>query len=87
MYLDPNLVPLPHGRRVSLVDDASSSGATIEASWALTESLGAEVLACGVAMRQSDRWASRLVLDCAARVVAVFDTPILRAVAEGWARS
>lgn len=87
VYLDPNLVPLLRGKRVVLVDDAISSGATIEAPWALIESLGTEVLACGVAMRQSDRWASRLGPERAAKVVGVFDTPMLTAVADGWARS
>jgi len=87
VYLDPNLVSLLRGKRVVLVDDAISSGATIEAPWALIESLGTEVLACGVAMRQSDRWASRLGPERAAKVVGVFDTPLLTAVPDGWAPS
>src|SRR5690606_6988706 len=35
VYLDPNLLPLLRGRRVVLVDDAASSGATLDAPWQL----------------------------------------------------
>lgn len=86
VYLDPNLLPLIRGRRVVLVDDAVSSGATLDAPWQLVESLGAEVLACGVAMRQSERWVRTLGPERAAKVVGVFDTPMLSAVADGWVR-
>ena len=84
VYLDPNLVPLLRGRRVALVDDAVSSGATLDAPWRLIESLGAEVLACGVVMRQGQRWIGTLGPDRASKVVGVFDTPLLRAVPDGW---
>lgn len=86
VYLDPNLLPLLRGRRVVLVDDAVSSGATLDAPWQLIESVGAEVLACGVVMRQGRRWVDTLGPERAANVVGVFDTPLLRAVADGWAR-
>jgi adenine/guanine phosphoribosyltransferase-like PRPP-binding protein len=86
VYLDPNLLPLLQGRRVVLVDDVVSSGATLDAPWRLIESVGAEVLACGVVMRQSRRWVESLGPERAARVVGVFDTPLLRAVSEGWVR-
>ncbi|MCC6310048.1 MAG: phosphoribosyltransferase [Trueperaceae bacterium] len=84
VYLDPNLVTLLRGRRVVLVDDAVSSGATLDAPWRLVESLGVEVLACGVVMRQSDRWVATRGSERAAKVVGVFDTPMLTAVAGGW---
>lgn len=86
VYLDPNLVPLLKGRRVVLVDDAISSGATADAPWRLVESVGAEVLACGVAMRQSERWVTTLGPERANKVVGVFDTPMLTAVGDGWVR-
>ena len=84
VYLDPNLLPLLRGRRVVLVDDAVSSGATLDAPWRLIESVGAEVLACGVVMRQGQRWVDTLGPDKSATVVGVFDTPLLRAVPDGW---
>lgn len=86
VYLDPNLLPLVRGRKVVLVDDAVSSGATLDAPWQLIESLGAEVLACGVVMRQGRRWADTLGPSRAGKVVGVFDTPLLRAVEGGWVR-
>lgn len=84
VYLDPNLLALVQDRRVVLVDDVISSGATVDAPWRLIENLGAEVVACGVVMRQSSRWVEALGPKRAGRVVGVFDTPVLRAVAEGW---
>ncbi len=86
VYLDPNLAPLLRGRRVVLVDDVVSSGATLDAPWRLIESLGAEVLACGVVMRQGDRWVGTLGHDRATKVVGVFDTPLFTAVPDGWVR-
>src|SRR5690606_13499046 len=86
VFLDPNLLPLLRGRRVVLVDDAVSSGATLDAPWRLIESLGAEVLACGVVMRQGEHWTDTLGPERAAKVLGVFDTPLLRAVADGWVR-
>lgn len=84
VYLDPNLVPLVRGRRVVLVDDAVSSGSTISAPWDLIESLDADVLACGVVMRQSRRWVDALGPARAERVLGVFDSPLLKAVPDGW---
>lgn len=86
VYLDPNLAPLLRGRRVVLVDDVVSSGTTLDLPWRLVESVGAEVLACGVVMRQGDRWARTLGPDRAAKVVGVFDTPLFTAVPDGWVR-
>ena len=84
VYLDPNLLPLVAGQRVALVDDAISTGTTALAVWDLIERLGAEVVAYAVAMRQGRRWADVLGHDRAAKVVSVFDSPLLRAVPEGW---
>lgn len=84
VYLDPNLLPLVQGKRVVLVDDAVSSGSTLGAPWTLIESLGAQVLACGVAMRQGRRWVQTLGPERAARLVGVFDSPLLQAVDGGW---
>lgn len=84
IYLDPHLLPLVTGRRVLLVDDAVSSGTTLRAAWDLLESLGAEVVACGVAMRQGRRWAGVLGEARTTRVHGVFDSPLLQAVPGGW---
>ena len=84
VYLDPHLRPLVEGRRVLLVDDAISTGRTAKAPWDLLQSLGAQVLALGVAMRQGRRWADELGPERADRVIGVFDSPLLRASPQGW---
>ncbi|MGJ7510578.1 phosphoribosyltransferase [Variovorax sp. GT1P44] len=84
IYLDPNLRPLLDGQRLVLVDDAISTGTTLRAAWDLIESLGGNVVACGVAMLQGRRWVDLLGAERAARVVGVFESPLLKAVPEGW---
>lgn len=84
VYLDPNQRSLVQGRRVVLVDDAISSGSTAPPVWDLLERAGAEVVAYGVAMRQGERWRAALGPVRAARVVGVFDSPLLQATGEGW---
>lgn len=84
VYLDPHLLPLVRGKRVVLVDDAVSSGSTLKAPWTLMEDIGADVLACGVAMLQGHRWKETLGADRAARLVGVFESPLLQAVPDGW---
>ncbi|MBS0341021.1 MAG: phosphoribosyltransferase [Proteobacteria bacterium] len=84
IYLDPHLRPLIDGKRLVLVDDAVSTGTTLLAAWDLIESLGGQVVACGVAMLQGRRWTEQLGAERAARVVGVFDSPLLKAVPDGW---
>ena len=85
IYLDPHLLPLLRGARLALVDDALSTGTTMAAVWDLVESLGGDVVACGVAMLQGRRWVEALGPQRVARVMGVFESPLLRAVPEGWA--
>ena len=80
LYLDPRLLPLLQGRRVALVDDVISSGASIAAAIGLLAICGVEPVALGAAMLQSDRWRDRLA-DLGPhwpdRTIGVLRTPIL----------
>lgn len=84
IYLDPNQRSLIEGKRLVLIDDAISTGTTLLAAWELIESLDANVVACGVAMRQGTRWVDKLGPARAAKVVGVFESPLLRAAPSGW---
>ena len=82
-YLDPNIAPLLRGRRVVVVDDAISSGATVTNVLPLLEGLGATVAGIVVAMRQGNRWRDALG-PVAGRVHGVFDSPMLAFTDAGW---
>lgn len=86
LYIDPRMLPLLEGRRVALVDDVISSGASILAGLDLLAACGIEPVTIGAAMLQSDRWRGRL--DAAgpqwpARIVGVFSTPMLERAGDG----
>ncbi|XMA08635.1 hypothetical protein WAI453_001426 [Rhynchosporium graminicola] len=48
------------------------------------ESIGSEVIGCGVVMKQGSRWLAVLGDERAKKVVWIFECPLLRRVAEGW---
>lgn len=80
LYIDPRMLPLIEGRRVALVDDVISSGASILAGLSLMRRLGVEPVAIGAAMLQSDRWRAPLAGDdprWLERVRGAFSTPLL----------
>ncbi|MBS9477999.1 phosphoribosyltransferase [Ancylobacter radicis] len=60
LRLDPNLLPLVEGRRVVLVDDAISTGATAIAACRLMARAGAQIAGMVVAMKQTNRWVSAM---------------------------
>ncbi|MFK0166652.1 phosphoribosyltransferase [Rhizobium sp. NPDC090279] len=90
LYIDPRMLPLLQGKRVALVDDVISSGASIVSGLSLLASCGIEPVVIGAAMLQSDRWRERVDLDgrqWSERIVGVFSTPILeRNENGGWRR-
>lgn len=85
LRLDPNLLPLVAGKRVLLVDDAISSGATAVAACRLLMRAGAQIAGMAVAMKQTNRWvaalADMLPLD---RVRAAYGCPLFRRGEDGW---
>ena len=85
LRLDPNLVPLLKGRRVVLVDDAISTGATAAAAAELLAKLNVELAGMVVAMKQTNRWqASVGALGSPLPVLGVYGCPLFRLSAGGW---
>lgn len=56
IYLDPRMLPLVEGRRVALVDDVASSGASAGAVLRLLAKAGIRPAVFVVAMLQGERW-------------------------------
>lgn len=88
LYLDPRMLPLIEGRRVAVVDDVISSGASMRAVLSLLAAVGVAPVVLAFAMKQTTRWRGALAeVDpgMAERVVAALSTPLLsRAAAGGW---
>ena len=86
LYVDPRMLPLLEGRRVALIDDVVSSGASMAAALRLMILSDVEPVVIGTAMLQSERWRERLeALDrkWPTRTVAALRTPILARDADG----
>ncbi|OWV77439.1 phosphoribosyltransferase [Rhizobium sp. R634] len=86
LYIDPRMLPLLAERRVALIDDVISSGASIVAGLELLAACGIEPVAIGAAMLQSERWREKLAAagpQWAARIAGVFATPMLERNAAG----
>ncbi len=86
LYIDPRMLPLLAGRRVALVDDVISSGASMLAGLQLLSTCGIDPVVLGVAMIQTRRWHPGLetfALGTPDKVVGVFSTPILRRIGTG----
>jgi len=80
-----DLLPLIEGRRVALVDDAISTGATAIASVRLLRKVGVEVAGMIVAMKQTNRWeAAAAALSAPLAVRAVYGCPLFQRSGAGW---
>ncbi|MDF2234137.1 phosphoribosyltransferase [Albimonas sp. CAU 1670] len=90
LYIDPRLTPLLKGRRVALIDDVISSGASIAAGLRLLAAIEVEPVAIGCAMLQTERWRAPLsdaFPFAPGRTHRVLTTPLLAHApegAEGW---
>jgi adenine/guanine phosphoribosyltransferase-like PRPP-binding protein len=82
LWLDPLMLPRLVGRRVLLVDDVVSSGASAQAGLSLLAAAGLAPVGLCVAMIQTRRWEAAWpgVLP----VLSVFETPALSRGAAGW---
>jgi adenine/guanine phosphoribosyltransferase-like PRPP-binding protein len=77
LYIDPLILPRLAGRRILVVDDVASTGASLGAAAALLGSLGVEIAGCVVAMRQG-------AADMPLPVQSVFQTPRFVRRQDGW---
>ena len=85
LRLDPNLLPLIEGRRIVLVDDAISSGATAIAACRLLARADAEIAGIVIAMKQTNRWVSAMEgVVPAENVRAAYGCPRFTLGADGW---
>jgi len=86
LYLDPHQTSLLAGRRVLVVDDTVSTGATMLSGLRLLARCGAQVEAIAVAMRQGTRWRERLRQADGAPipVLGALDAPMLVRAPGGW---
>ena len=85
LRLDPNLLPLLEGRRVALVDDAISTGATAAAAVRLLQKADVEIAGMIVAMKQTNRWeAPAAALSAPLAVRAVYGCPLFLRSDAGW---
>ena len=82
LWLDPRIVHRLAGKRVLLVDDVVSTGASALAGLALLKAVGVTPVGLLVAMEQGHRW--QQTWPAAIPVRAAFATPILRPVPGGW---
>ena len=82
IYLDPRMLPLLRGKRLLLVDDVVSSGASMAAVLRLLDKAGIAPTGIAVAMEQGTRWLDSV--PGAARIKGVFRTPILRVIEDGY---
>ncbi|KAG0646943.1 Adenine phosphoribosyltransferase, partial [Hyphodiscus hymeniophilus] len=84
VYLDPHQLPLVQGLRAVIIDDAVSSGRTLQATWDMLEGVGCDIRGCGIVMKQGSKWMDILGPDRTGKLVYVLESPLLRAVDDGW---
>ena len=85
LRLDPNLLPLIKGKRVVLVDDAISTGATAVAAARLLARLDIDLAGMVVAMKQTNRWQAPVqALPAPIPVLSVYGCPLFRWGDGGW---
>jgi adenine/guanine phosphoribosyltransferase-like PRPP-binding protein len=80
LYLDPRMLPLLRDRRIAVVDDVISSGASMRAVLALLTKAGIEPVALVFAMLQTERWRGALEAIAPAlpgKVLGALRTPLL----------
>jgi adenine phosphoribosyltransferase len=82
LLLDRRRVPLVRGRRVALIDDVVSTGASAAAALRLLRAVGAEPVAVGAIVTEGTAWRDALGRD-AALVRALGDLPLFTPLDDG----
>ena len=79
------MLPVLRDRRIAVVDDVVSTGASMASVLRLLEGCGLAPVAVGVAMLQGEAWRARLA-DAALEVpiFGAISTPLLTRGAQGW---
>lgn len=89
IYLDPRMLPVLEGRRVVVVDDVISTGASLASVLTLLAAADVKVVGVVAAMLQSRRWAGRLSalrLASLPPIKGAIASPLLRRADDGWIR-
>lgn len=81
LWLDPRLLPRLKGRRLLLVDDVTSTGASLRAGLTLLQSAGLAPIGLAVTMLQTTRWRATLPN---LPLAATFATPLFNRSGDGW---
>ncbi|PQE32708.1 hypothetical protein CJF32_00008302 [Rutstroemia sp. NJR-2017a WRK4] len=84
IYLDPNLLELVKGKRVLVVDDVISSGSIMKDTLKFLEGLEMNVVCVAVGMLQGSEWRKVLDEDTVKKIVSAIESPLLKAVKDGW---
>jgi adenine phosphoribosyltransferase len=77
LRMDPRRAGAARGRRVAVVDDVISTGASTAAALSLVRRVGGEPVAVGVLMTEGQAWRETLGAD-SARVVSLGSVPLFR---------
>lgn len=77
IYLDPRMLALLKGRRIALIDDVVSTGASMASVLRLLKKADLAPVVIAAAMLQGEAWRERLAGEMRCQLVGALSTPIL----------
>jgi adenine/guanine phosphoribosyltransferase-like PRPP-binding protein len=87
VFIDPRLIERMEGKRVLLVEDVISTGATIESELKLMAALGVNVVGIVTAVKETNVWETRLAKvgpEWPGKVFAPIKYPLFKKSGDGW---